>query len=129
MASDQSFADYATDQIKSAGRVSSRKMFGEYAIYCDEKVVALLCDNQLYMRPTAGGRSYIGRVKEGSPYPGAKAHFVVTDRLDDREWLTELVVITARELPVPKPKKSKGPRKPAGPAKPAKAKATKKKKG
>ncbi len=117
MASDQSFADYATDQIKGAGRVSSRKMFGEYAIYCDEKVVALLCDNQLYMRPTTGGRAFIGRVTEGSPFPGAKAHFLVTDQLDDREWLTELVVITARELPVPKPKKPKEPTRPAKPAK------------
>lgn len=107
MASDQHVADYATDQMKGAGQVRCRKMFGEYAIYCDEKVVALLCDNQLYVRPTAGGRTFIGKATEGPPYPGAKPHFVVTERLDDREWLVELVRITARELPKPKPKKPK----------------------
>ena len=41
MASDQRFMDYVIDQIGAAGPVSCRKMFGEYAVYCDGKVVAL----------------------------------------------------------------------------------------
>lgn len=107
MASKQHIADYATDQIRGAGQVRSHKMFGEFAIYCDERVVALLCDDQLYVRPTEGGRAFIGTVTEAPPYPGAKPHFLVTDRLDDRDWLTQLVVITAKEVPLPKPKKTK----------------------
>lgn len=124
MASKQHVADYATDQIRGAGQVRSQKMFGEYAIYCDERVVALLCDNELYIRPTEGGRSFIGDVTEAPPYPGAKPHFLVTERLDDRDWLTELVLITAKEVPLPKPKKPK-PKKPATPKKPAATKPAK----
>ncbi|MCC3506339.1 MAG: TfoX/Sxy family protein [Microcoleus sp. PH2017_19_SFW_U_A] len=53
MSSDLSFVEYILDQINQAGQVSFKKMFGEYAIYCDEKVVALVCDNQLFIKPTA----------------------------------------------------------------------------
>lgn len=108
MASDASFVEYVRDQIGKAGQVSVRKMFGEYAIYCDEKVVGLVCDNQFFVKPTKAGRALIPRVVEGSPYPGAKAHFLIGDELDDREWITNLIRCTAKELPAPKPKKPKG---------------------
>ena len=40
MASDKSFVDFIVDQIGNAGVITSRMMFGEYAVYCDGKVVA-----------------------------------------------------------------------------------------
>lgn len=107
MASDLKFVEYVRDQISSAGNVTFRKMFGEYALYCHEKVVAFICDNQLFVKPTAAGREFIGEVVEAPFYPGGKPHFLVEDRLDDREWLTDLIRVTDRELPTPKPKKSK----------------------
>ena len=110
MASDQSFVDFIIEQGGAAGVVSSRKMFGEYALYCDGKVIALVCDNRLFVKPTAGGRSFVGTVVEGSPYPGAKPCLVVEAGIEDRDWLTELFRITARELPMPPPKKVRVPR-------------------
>ena len=47
MASDKSFVDFVVDQIENAGQITYKKMFGEYAVYCNGKVVALVCDNQL----------------------------------------------------------------------------------
>jgi DNA transformation protein len=41
MASQQSCVDFILEQIAEAGVVSAKKMFGEYGIYCDEKIVAL----------------------------------------------------------------------------------------
>ncbi len=107
MASDVSFVEYVCDRIDGAGQISFRKMFGEYAIYCDAKVVALVCDNQLFVKPTASGRSKLENVVEAPPYPKAKPHFLIIDRLNDREWMSELIRLTASELPLPKPKKSK----------------------
>ena len=71
------------------------------------KVVALVCDNQLFVKPTAAGRAVIGKPVEAPPYPGAKPHFLIDDELDDRDWLTTLVRATHAELPEPKPKKPK----------------------
>ena len=41
----------------AAGAVSARKMFGEFALYCDGKLVALICDDRLFLKPTAPGRA------------------------------------------------------------------------
>jgi TfoX/Sxy family transcriptional regulator of competence genes len=110
MASDQDFVDFIVDQLEKAGEISSRKMFGEYVIYCDGKVIALVCDNQLFVKPTEAGRSFIGEVIEAPPYPGAKMSFLIEDGFENRDWISELVRITAKELPEPKPKKKKKPK-------------------
>lgn len=44
---------------------------------------------------------------EAPPYPGAKNSFLIEDDIEDAEWLTELFVLTERELPAPKPKKKR----------------------
>ncbi|MEJ2543760.1 MAG: TfoX/Sxy family protein [Calditrichaceae bacterium] len=107
MASDLSFVEYIVDQIENAGEITYRKMFGEYAVYCDGKVTALICDNQLFIKPTEAGRAFIGDPVEAPPYPGAKNSFLIEDKIDEHEWLSQLVRITANELPMPKPKKKK----------------------
>lgn len=108
MASDQSFVDFVVDQLDNCGTVTSRKMFGEYAIYSNGKLVALICDNRLFIKPTDAARSYIGEeLVEAPPYPGAKNSFLIEDRIEDREWLNGLVRISWAELPEPKPKKPK----------------------
>mgnify|MGYP001768669481 CR=1 FL=1 len=104
MASDQSFVEYVTDQMSAAGIITCRKMFGEYALYCDGKVVALICDNQLFVKPTEKGKAYIGEVREAPPYPGAKMYFLIEEAYEDAEWISGLIRLTARQLPPPKPK-------------------------
>jgi len=110
MASDQDFVDFIVDQLENAGDITSRKMFGEYVIYCDGKVTALICDNQLFVKPTDAGRSFIGEVVEAPPYPGAKMSFLIEDGFEDRDWISDLVRVTAKELPEPKPKKKRKPK-------------------
>lgn len=108
MASSQTIVYFITDQIALPGRVRTRKMFGEYALYCDEKVVALICDDQLFVKPTTAGEKYLKQPELAPPYPGAKSYFLISgDWCEDRDWLTELISLTAAELPVPKPKKPK----------------------
>lgn len=106
MASQQSTVDFLVDQMAGAGTLAARKMFGEYAIYCDGKMFALVCDDQLFIKPVAGARAWIGEPEQAQPYPQAKPWFLIPgDYWDDREWLTELARRTAAELPLPAPKK------------------------
>ncbi len=105
MASDQDFIEYVVEQIVGAGVITYRKMFGEYAIYCDGKVTVLVCDNQVFVKPTESGREFIGDVVEAPAYPGAKLSFLIEDQVENREWFSQLVRLTAEELPVPKPKR------------------------
>ena len=103
MASKQSTVDYLLEQMSGPHEVSARKMFGEYAIYCQGKVVALVCDERLFVKPTSAGRRFLGKAREGRPYPGAKPWLEIDgERWEDREWLSRLVTLTANELPPPK---------------------------
>ena len=108
MASSQSTVDFLLEQISGSGAVIAKKMFGEYCLYLSGKPVGLVCDDQLFLKPTKVGAKLIAKVVEASPYPGAKPHLLITaDQWEDSEWLCELVRATDRELPMPKPKVKK----------------------
>ena len=111
MASDLGFVEFVVSQMENAGEITFRKMFGEYALYCDGKVVALICDDQLFVKPTDAGRAFIHDVAEAAPYPGAKPYFLVEDKIEDRQWISHLIRLTAKELPAPKPRKKRGKKK------------------
>lgn len=110
MASELSFVEFIVDQIEDAGEITFKKMFGEYGIFSDSKIFGLVCDDQLFIKPTEGGRSFIGDAVEAPPYPGAKMCFLIGEEIEDRDWISELVRISVKELPAPKPKKRKRPK-------------------
>jgi DNA transformation protein len=101
MASDREFVTFVCEQLRGAGEISSRRMFGETAVYLQDKVVGLVCDNQLFIKATELGRAKIGVPIEAPPFPGANNWFLMAD-LDDPEFLADLVRITANALPDPK---------------------------
>ena len=107
MATDKAFVDFVLDQIENAGEITAKKMFGEYGIFSNGKIFALVCDNKLFIKPTESGRAFIQNVVEAPPYKGAKPSFLIEDKIEDREWLSELIRISLKELPEPKPKKKK----------------------
>jgi TfoX/Sxy family transcriptional regulator of competence genes len=99
MASDHKFLVYVCEQMRGAGAISSRKMFGEYAIYCGGIVVAFVCNNQLFVKPTPDGRALLQDPIERAPWPGAKPHFLIDAGLDDPDLLAQLISVTARAVP------------------------------
>ena len=108
MASDAAFVEFVLGQVGAAGRVEARKMFGEYAVYCDGKVVALVCDNRCFLKPTSATAERVRDCPVAPPYPGGKPQPVIDELLDDRELVTALVRDTAAALPAPRPKKKRG---------------------
>jgi len=109
MSTEQSFVDYIVEQASLAGDVYARKMFGEYTLYCDNKVVGLITDNTLYIKITDEGKAFVGDdYQEGNAYDGAKISMVIIeDLISDKIWLTELIRITAANLPPYKNKELK----------------------
>lgn len=98
MASDASFAEFVADQLGDAGHITTRKMFGEYAVYCNDLVVALICDNQLFVKPTEAGRAYAGELPTAPPYPGAKLYLLIENQVEDRAWMAGLIRATVQGL-------------------------------
>jgi len=107
MASHKEFVNFIVDQIENAGEITAKSMFGEYGIFSNGKIFGLICDNKLFIKPTDAGRVFIKDVVEAPPYKGAKMSFLIEDKIEDREWLSELVRVTLKELPEPKPRKKK----------------------
>ncbi len=103
MASTREFVDYICDQLDGAGDIFARKMFGEYAVYCNGKVIGLICDDQLFVKITEVGKTLIDAPLTAPPYEGAKPYFLI-DNIDDRSFLIELIRETCKELPPPKKK-------------------------
>ncbi len=107
MPSTEDFTQFVADQLSPAGDIRYKKMFGEYCLYLNEKVLAFICDDKLLIKPTASGRAYIGDPVLAKAYPGSKDYFLIEDRLDDQDWLLGLCAACWDELPAPKPKKAK----------------------
>ncbi|GAA3864945.1 TfoX/Sxy family protein [Leifsonia kafniensis] len=88
--------------------VRTRAMFGEFGLYCDEKIVALICDDDLFLKPSSIDPVLLERTELAPPYPGAKNYYRVPgDALEDRDWLRAVVQATADALPLPKPRTPK----------------------
>ena len=106
MASNLEFVEYVCDQISGAGSITYKKMFGEYGVYCDGKVIGVICDNQFFVKKTEAGAALCSDYEEAAPYTGAKPHFII-DSVDNQERMARLIRATCDELPAPKPKKKK----------------------
>ena len=115
MASSTDFVNYICEQLEGLGAVRSRKMFGEYMVYLNDKPVVIICDD----RPMVKMLPCLAELLEGRPteppYEGAKDHYLLDP--DDRETLREAVRLAEEVTPLPKKKapKKKEPAKAEGP--------------
>ncbi len=96
-----------SDALSDLSGLSTRKMFGEYALYLGGKVVALVCDDLLHIKPTAGALALVPDPVMAPPYPGAKPHICVKGALDDPDLVIAALRAVAADLPEPKPKTKK----------------------
>ena len=101
MASNSDFVQYIADQCGDAGIITTRKMFGDYGIYCNGMIFGLICDDRFYLKPTDAVRSLLRTIDMRPPYDGAKDYYYIED-VDDRDYLALLVRETCKALPSPK---------------------------
>jgi len=98
MSSELDFVQFVTEQMQDAGNITHRKMFGDYGIYCNGIIFGLICDNQVFIKPTEKGKKFVGEVVEAPPYPGANNHILIEDKFESKEWISELVKITIMDV-------------------------------
>ncbi len=106
MSTSNDFINYVMDSLSLLPGISAKKMFGEYAFYYKDKVVALICDNQFFLKPTVGAKNLLGNPLMAPPYKGAKDYFLVED-IEDSQFMIDLITVTYKELPEPKNKRQK----------------------
>jgi TfoX/Sxy family transcriptional regulator of competence genes len=108
MASDPAFVEYVIEQSQLGARMGHKRLFGEFALYLNEKVVAFVCDNSLFLKNTEAAARLAGECPLLPPYPMAKPHPMANALLDDPDLLREVLVAIEAELPRPKPRAPSG---------------------
>src|SRR5688572_15655899 len=107
MATDKDFVAYIAEQAQLGNSLTFKKMFGEYGVYLDGKLIGLVCDNSLFVKATEATKEITQVLPKCPPYPGAKPHAVADELLDDADALRSFLVETAQDLPLPNIKKAK----------------------
>jgi len=112
MATQKETIEFILGKLRDRSRFSARAMFGEYALYADRKVVALVCDDLLYVKILPASQPLERLCDKGEPYPGAKLHYLVEEgQLSTLENLPAMLGAVAASIPE---KKTKARRKRAG---------------
>jgi len=105
MASTPDFIEYVMSQASGNWSVRSRKMFGEYMVYINEKPLLLICENTVYIKILPETTALLKDQPTGFPYEGAKNHYILD--MDDRELVRSVLAVLEPITPLPKPKKRK----------------------
>lgn len=97
--------EFILGKLRDRGRFSARAMFGEYALYADGKVVALVCDDLLYVKILPASHELDRLCEQGEPYPGAKPHYIVEEgQLSTIQNLPAILGAVANSIPEKKTK-------------------------
>ena len=103
MASRKEFIDYVCENLEGLGEICSRKMFGDYMIYVNQKPIILVCDDIVYVKEKEEIMDLMEHAQKGIPYEGAKEHYILD--MDDTPLMRS--VISKLESITPLPKKRK----------------------
>ncbi len=108
MATDAKTMEVLLESLDGIPTIRTRNMFGEYAVYVEDKVVGFVCDDRLLLKITDASKTLVRTQATSKPYPSARDYYHIDENdWDDREYMTRLITATADSLPAPKPKKRK----------------------
>ena len=105
MATQKETVEFLLAKLRQPKRFSARAMFGEYALYADGKVVALICHNLLYVKILPDSQELEPLCEKGEPYPGARPHYIVEEaQLSTLDTLPRILCAIAESRPQKKKK-------------------------
>jgi TfoX/Sxy family transcriptional regulator of competence genes len=103
MPSDVSFLNYILDQIGEIGEIRTKKMFGEYCIYFNNKPVLWISNNVVMAKKLDCLNDLLSNSEIGKLYPGSKDFYILD--CDDSEELREVAILIEKVIEIPKKKK------------------------
>ena len=104
MASSREYLDFILEQLSGIDGITYRAMMGEYILRFRGKVFGGIYDDRFLIKPVEAAAARMPQAGRERPYEGAKEMLLV-DRVEDREFLQELVEAMYEELPEPKEKR------------------------
>ena len=105
MATTPEYNEFVCVRLEPFGAVRSRKMFGEYMVYLNDKPIISVCDNTVFVKMLPELGEHLDDAERGFPYEGAKLHYILD--IEDSELLSAVIPILEAFTPLPKPRKRK----------------------
>ena len=105
MGTTESYISFVCEKLERFGNIRSRKMFGEYMVYLNDKPILTVCDNTVFVKKLPQLAETMKDAPEGIPYEGAKPHYILD--IENRALVREAVEIAASVTPIPKRKSKK----------------------
>ena len=102
MACSTGFIDFVCEVLAPLGEIRTRKMMGDCILYLNEKCVATLCDNYVYVKIHPSINELMKDAEIGRPYEGAKDHYVLD--ISNKALAIKIVSELWTYLPFPKRK-------------------------
>ena len=104
MASSKSYLDFILEQLSELEDIRWRAMMGEYVLYYRGRVFGGIYDDRFLVKNVRSAAAMMPDAARERPYEGAKEMLLV-DKVEDREFLRELLEAMYAELPAPKTKR------------------------
>ena len=105
MATSQDFIQYVCDKINFDGKITYKKMFGEYMVYVNAKPILLVCDNTVMVKKVPELADLMKDAPDGIPYEGAKVHYILD--IENRELVRSVIAVLEPITPLPKKRAKK----------------------
>ena len=97
MSSNLAIVEYLVDNISECGDITYKKMFGDYCIYIDSKVLGFVCDDIFYVKRTDIGLKTYPDIEMGYPYEGASLYPILD--IENIELLIDYINSIKEALP------------------------------
>ena len=77
MASSAQYLDYVCEKLQPYGAIRTKKMFGEYLVYLNDKPILTVCDNTVFVKKLPQLSDIMKNSDCGFPYDGAKECYIL----------------------------------------------------
>lgn len=99
------YIEFVAERVDKFGAIRTRKMFGEYMVYLNDRPIFTVYDNTVFVKNFPEISEIMNGSACGFPYDGAKESYILD--IEDDELLEKVVPLLGKIVPLPKPKKKK----------------------
>lgn len=105
MATSTDYIEFVAKRVDKFGAIRTRKMFGEYMVYLNDRPIFSVCDNTVFVKKFPELSEIMNGSACGFPYDGAKESYILD--IENDGLLEKVVPLLGEIVLLPKPKKKK----------------------
>lgn len=98
MATTKEYHDYIMECLNKAGKVTSKKMMGEYCLYFNGILFGGIYDNRLLVKQTDASMKLLSDCPLELPYEGSKSPMFLVSEFENADFMKELLEGIIKDL-------------------------------